>query len=205
MKALLIKDYWMLWSDYKRLLVLPFISIVIGFAAEQSFWLLWPVYLIGLMPYVLCSYEEQSRWDLYAESMPYGRRTIVRGKFLLLVINSLVGTLVISVIYLIARLFGSFSGSYLEIAVLCICGSLLPGSIMMPFLFKFGVAKSRMVYMICIGLLGVISGLFTGSDGAIVDVLSGILPTPVIMVLLCVALLIVSERLSERFYLKREL
>lgn len=205
MKALLIKDYWMLWADYKRGLVLPFLFVGVSFASGDIFWMLWPLYIIGLLPYVLCSYEEQSRWDLYAESMPYGRRTVVRAKFALLVIDTIVGTAGISVIYLIARLLGVFDEPYLYIAVLCFCGSLVPGCVMLPFLFKFGVAKSRMVYMVSIGLLGAVTGLFSGSDGAIVPLISGLLPTPIAAVLLCLVFLVLSEQLSERFYMKREL
>lgn len=205
MKALLIKDYWMLWADYKRGLVLPFIFVGVSFVSGDVFWLLWPLYIIGLLPYVLCSYEEQSHWDLYAESMPYGRRTVVRAKFALLVINTIVGTAGISVIYLIARLLGVFGEPYLSIAVLCICGSLLPGCLMLPFLFKFGVAKSRMVYMVSIGLLGAVTGIFSGSDSAVITELSGFLPTPLMLFLLSVVLLVLSEQLSELFYLKREL
>ena len=79
--------------------------------------------------------------------------------------------------------------------------STLSSSLSMPFLFRFGVEKGRLLYIIIVCIA-------CGSSFAFQDLTASVvLPVPVlpVMVLLCAGLFVLSWRLSIGMYEKMEI
>ena len=205
MKALLMKDYYMSMQECRRFALVSLIFIPIGILTNQVFWLLWPSYMVGLMPYVLMSYEEQCAWPLYAETMPYGRAMIVKEKYLFMLINAVACTVVMTMICAIVSAVGYLDAGIGEIIVIGLWGCTLPGCIMMPIVFKLGVAKAKLAYSVTVGCLAAITGIMAGSDGAIQSFLPGDAMMLPVTLLVAAGLFWGSCQLSIRFYMKKEL
>jgi len=160
MKALLMKDYWILFRNCKQMLIVPLLFLVLFAVTGEWIWSMWPVFFVGVIPYTIMSYEEQSNWPLCAETMPYGRKMIVYEKYTLLLINGIVLTALLSGVTVLIQLIrhGSSIEILWEMMVIYAAGTLLPGTIMLPIVFKYGVTKGRTVYLMILVVFGGLMG-----------------------------------------------
>ena len=67
MKALLLKDFYVLWKQMKAFLVL----ILLFSALPGSYTAIFAVTSAAMLPYSCVAYEERSKWDQLAAMMPY--------------------------------------------------------------------------------------------------------------------------------------
>ena len=210
MKALLIKDYCILIREVKQMLLVPVVFTVMAVVTKQLVWILWPVFFISLLPYTINSYEEQSNWPLYAETMPYGRKRIVYEKYAMMLINGMIMTLILSAVTAsILLLKGSFDFAAMwQMIVLIIAGAILPGCLMLPMMFKYGNAKGRVMYLIVLAMFGGLMGAMgtASKDAKFYELLQyghNMNFTGLLLGVLIVFFL--SVRLSVHFYEKRDI
>ena len=76
MKALLLKDTYVIWKQMKifLIIILVFSAIPSGFNSAFA------VIYAAMMPYTAMAYDERSKWDQMAAMMPYSARDVVLGK-----------------------------------------------------------------------------------------------------------------------------
>ena len=152
------------------------------------------------------SYDEYNNWDAYAITLPGGRKSIVKSKY----ITSLFLTLLSAVITvllncLISVINNTDVNEFISSLLGSICAIVIIQSIMYPLIFKFGMEKGRIVLFILVFVMvGVIS------------LLKNIIKTPNILVVLfndywfivipiiLVISLLISYKISEKIYLKKE-
>ena len=165
MKALLLKDYYMIrkYCRVQLIITLVFIlSYALGGADNMSiFFLVYPVITASLIPYTMLAYEEKDKWDVYARSLPFSVRDLVAEKYLL-------GLIMIAAVCALLTagcpLFGLLPGNtpYSTASHLYRTLKLLPAvtavglayqSLMMPAIFRFGVEKGRYIYLGLMALL----------------------------------------------------
>ncbi|HHU71912.1 MAG TPA: ABC-2 transporter permease [Clostridiales bacterium] len=100
------------------------------------------------------SFDEAAKWDSYALSMPVDRKDIVRGKYCLLLIITLIG-LGISLLFTVSINLYTGSNSLLkdfEFSIIGGLGLLFLYSIIIPFITRFGVEKARIIIIIVLML-----------------------------------------------------
>lgn len=189
MKGLLLKDAYCMWKNAKSVLFICAIFLVSGlFSSDVSFYTVFPCLILGMMPITLLAYDENDRWSAYAAALPLSRATVVKARYLTgLLLGVLVATLCTVVIVLTvptagdverareaalaseAAAKGTLASAPMLTLGLLLAGSLLPTALLLPFAYKWSVAKARIAYLILIGaVVGITSALVmeAGPNGA---------------------------------------
>ena len=201
MKALIIKDTYVIWRQMKYFLVM----ILIFSALPNGFNNAFAVVYASMLPYTALAYDERSKWDQMAAMMPYSTRDVVLGKYAFgwLCIGGaavLSGLLQMALSLVVDRVF--LPG----VMVLSVLGAVCILAISLPLMFRMGVEKGRLamfliIFLVC-GTAGAIAHIAESVGSGTVFAFQG----PVLGVTLLTALVLtaVSVPLSMRFYTKRQ-
>ena len=193
MKALLLKDGYVLCKQLRFLLLALLVFCVLPGLSATAFSM---IYVI-LLPITTLSYDERSKWNQLAAMMPYTSRQMVVSKYLLGYMGAVCVALLSSVSQL---LLSPEAFDPLTTAVLLPCVGILILSVLLPVMIRLGTEKGRLVYILAVAVLtGVSTGLQPGD-------LPSLRPAVFIPVLLAVtaAVNLLSVRLSIRFFDKQK-
>lgn len=114
-----------------------------------------------MLPFTALAYDERSKWDELAVMMPYSTWSIVGSKYIL----GMISVAIAVVISFVAQfVIGSVTGTGMGIVdiiemFLLACIALILLCINLPLMFRLGVERGRIVFMvlICVGLIGGLS------------------------------------------------
>ena len=195
MKGILRKDLLLAWKNMKYLL-LAFVIFTLGMVPQDSETriLMTGMYLclIGVLtPLYTFSYDRTAHWDVYARALPVERWKIVLAKYLLglvfLAAGLLLGGAVIAVSGFLGaaqetgRMVGSLAGM--------MAGGLLLLSLQLPFFYRFGPEKARLLIVVTIFLVAALFGasLSVENTSGLSLLFSLLNPTPMASFLLIAA------------------
>lgn len=157
MKGLLIKDAILI----KKYCVFHFVISVAFFAgslANQSnmFFRFYSVVMLSIIPITISAYDEQCKWNTYEAVLPISRKQTVIEKYIIALIMTVPSTIIYSAILIVLQSVNLYSENASEIifsAPLMLLFGILPPSIMLPIIFKFGYLKGRIIKFIFIAVL----------------------------------------------------
>lgn len=201
MKGLLMKDIYTLARESGIFLVLILFFSVMG-NSMSSF----AVVYAAMLPITAIAYDERSKWPSLAAMMPYSTGEIVFSKYLLGYIGiALAAVLTAAAQVVAAKLKGGAFGE-LEIVTMLItvCVAALMLAINLPFMFRLGVERGRIVFFILIA-----ATVFIGMMGRdwIMNAVSGVSVSAGAIVALAVTgtvlINVISIFVSEAFYKKK--
>lgn len=211
MKGLLLKDIFSLSQIAKtQLFILVLFAFI--FIPQSSGSLSFPVMCItvlGSMYFSTVNFDEQAKWNTYAMTMPIKRKDIVTSKYILAAALAAAGVILSIAIIFIASFFreGILISNSAIAALVGFFVSLFSTSIMMPVVFKFGVAKAQLLMVLSLLIpFGLIAGF-----GMLIQKLNfsltenNIIIAGIGIAVLVVILFFCSIRLSIRFFEKKEL
>ena len=209
MKGLLLKDFYMTWKYCKLYLLIAAFSIVMLFTEEgkDTFFIMYSCILCGLIPATLLAYDERSRWVQYSAALPYTRGQIVSSKYLIGLMAQTAMALVIGLAQAVkTAMYGGFfqDGELLAAPLTALALTCASSAIILPFVFKLGVEKGRIVFYVMIGAM--CGGIVLAAD--LVSSPSGAQTMMSVFPVLCIAgasIYALSWYLSIIFYKKREL
>lgn len=208
MKALLLKDWYMVCKYCKSYLIIFVIFLGAALAGNDNlFFAFYPCLITCLIPVNLLSYDERSKWTLYSATLPYTKAQLVSSKYLIGLIAQLTLLLLSGIVQAI-RLYrsGTFVlSNYLFILVMILILSAFSSSVSLPFMFKLGVEKGRMAYLVMVGIVCAGSSMASGIYSKITfpeSATSAMLP---LFLLGSIAMYALSWFLSIRFYSNKEL
>ena len=211
MKGLLLKDFYMTAKYCRSYLLIGIVFIAVSFAGPESqnmFFVFYPCLLCGMIPVNLLAYDERSRWLEYSGTLPYTKAQLVSAKYLVGVIVQGVMLLAVGIAQAVRmQLAGSFRlGEYGMIMAAIFALATITSSISLPFMFRWGVEKGRIVYLVMVGLFCGISAVasIVLPDNIFAQAAS-FAPALPLAFLAAVGLYALSWFLSTRFYGKREL
>ena len=149
MKGLLIKDLLVL-RKYARTLLLIFLFYMFFsfFTNDTSFFSGMTVMFFTISTITSFSYDDLAKWNRYARSLPLTKKEIVASKYLLALILAVTGTVLPMVFSLLfISVFGGKTGAaeQLMISYALFAVAVVFMCVMLPFLFKYGVEKSRVI------------------------------------------------------------
>lgn len=214
MKGLLLKDYYMILK-YCRLYGL--IVLVFGACSlvDQSnlFMLAYPAVLCGINCVTLLSYDERSKWQQYCETLPYTRKQVVDSKYVIsCILVSGLSVLLAAAHSLAGAVRGNFDPIWV-FGVFCLIWAVgyLFSAICLPMIYKFGSEKGRIMYIavviiFCVGF--VTFGVNVSDTVQNEETLGFLMANPTCMgaaAVIASVLFVISMKLSERFYMNREL
>lgn len=208
MKGLMLKEFYMAWKYCRLHLVITvlFLGMAMLPSAENLFLLFYPSAMASFIPVTLLSYDTQSKWDVYFDTLPTSRAQYVSVKYLTgLILGELV--LIVTGLSQLLAMKLNGAGDMNQLWPL-LCGlqviALVPPALFLPLIFKLGVEKGRILFLVMIGIV------FGGSAALALGVEDGgsfSLPgnLSVWLLLGAVVLYALSWLLSIRLYRTREL
>ena len=151
MKGLLLKDWFVIWKQCRYLLFVPAVFLAVSALSDdsQSF-AIFAFLLSAMYPMTVMGLDEQSKWERYALTMPFRRRDLVLSKYLL----SFCSLFLYGVLYLLLVLLFKHDPEAMKVSVMLtsvgISIGILYSALAYPFLFKLGMEKGRIWYLILI-------------------------------------------------------
>lgn len=159
MFGLIVKDLLCLKKSAFRLIVILGLYIVIFSSADNIIFLCSMIILISTTLILnTFAYDEASKWDYYALSLPVTKKQIVLTKYLLTGLFDIIGFSIALLLYLIKRQINT--ENVLSVCVLT-AAALLMSSILLPLLYKIGTQKARiwliMIFLIPVAVVALMS------------------------------------------------
>lgn len=209
MKGLLLKD-WYLTIKYCKMYLLVDLFFIIGSVFDEDnyvFFVLYPAVMSGIMSSTLLGYDERAKWDVYCGAFPLTKAQIVSEKYIVGMIMQAI-LLALMIPAQLARM--AMRPDYgirecVTVLVLLIFISGFSTAFCLPFLFKLGTEKGRIVHMFTIAL--VCGGTAAASFSVDMEQLA-LLGTQLIIPLILVFAIVLyacSWYLSIYFYRKRNI
>ena len=208
MKGLLLKDWYMVKEYCRTYLLIAVGFIALSFFSDNNmFFVFYPCMLCGMIPVNLLAYDERSRWMQYSGTLPYTKKQIVSGKYLIGLLAQLAILIATGVgqVVKMSVAGGFVFGDFAVLMLLLLIVSTLSSSISLPFVFKLGVEKGRTAYYVMIGFV-------CGASVLASSILRGQLMTEIqpnlilaVIAIVGIGVYILSWYLSVLFFKKREI
>lgn len=183
MKGLILKDLINLKKQVKIYAVLMLVYFAIAVFSSDGIYLTGALAIFfATMPISAMSYDERSGWDKYAIAMFISRQNIVKSKYALGIISSFAGA-VVSLLF--CALQKMKIGEALFISLALFFAEILLNAILLPFMFKLGTEKGRMIMMIGfilpVVIIGILSNVnISGSDQQFILTLLFLVPIGIV-------------------------
>ncbi len=158
MTGLILKDFLILRKTLRTYLFIMIVYTAIAFSGVWTADIVGGLMVVVLMmlPMNIFAYDKQCQWDTYGLALPVGRTKTVAARYLcvlLLCVLSVALTAVLgAALYAAGRV-----DEPVEFMVTCsVMGlmSVLVNAILLPFLYKFGPERARMMFF------GIMGGIF---------------------------------------------
>lgn len=213
MKGLILKDFLLFWKNAKMILIVYLVGIAMSFFTDSASFLIMFITLFSIMWIInLFGLDLQAKWEPYCAGLPVPRRKIVLARYLFFLLLVLVGTLLaLADGLLIAAKNGWIMDDVIQKATEALMisgGCLIFMSLLLPFVYKFGINKARFI-VAAVAVLPAIFVSILGNQGDISSILPSIekflsslywiLPTA------GAVLYSISYLISGSIYLKKEL
>jgi ABC-type transport system involved in multi-copper enzyme maturation permease subunit len=217
MKGLIYKDLLTMNSYKKSFIVVLLVFAVLATTNKAygnfiSFYIPFFVVMLSISTF---NYDEYSKWDAYALTLPVTRKEIVKGKYAfalgMIIIASLVGLIInLILVYVQTKTF-AIQDSMLSLASVDI-GMILLLSIMFPLIYKFGAEKGRLFLFLFIAAGATLIGGVTLLAKDLLSNISWINNLVTIFnqygiyitIVLILGIFYLSYRMSYKIYLKKE-
>lgn len=173
MKGLILKDFINLKKNARIFGTMTVLYAVMAmFSNDANFFGSIFMMLIAILTLSLYSYDELARWDSFALTMPISRDDIVQGKYIMMLLLTIIGaayssifTVIINIIVKADSVFNGFSSISVGAAIV-----IFFYSVTLPFITKLGVEKARLIFfaIYIIPFIAVISLKRLINDGSLV-------------------------------------
>ncbi len=207
MKGLILKDIYNLRKYGKTLFLIAALYFMMSFMMDNAdVFLGMIVIMFAITTVTSFAYDSQSGWDVYVNTLPVSRNDVVLSKYLLSLVLILVGGLLavlLGWVIGLIRNIGNFSETLLTAYALCAVG-LLFISILLPFVYKFGVERARVI-IIAVVAVPVAAGFALSQAGALPQIsVQTVTQMLWFSPLIVVVFGILSFRISSAVYRKKE-
>lgn len=208
MMGMIKKDILMIRNNIKVILVAILICILGSLTNDMTLLFIIP-FMTVMISISTFSYDDFNNWHAYAVTLPSGRKSVVKGKYIATVLLTIVATIMC---VLLSIIMSGFRGPLdLDETISSIVGSLFALiiliSILFPIIFKYGSEKGRIILFIgCFALFGILAIL---AEVIKVDIPVSIISfldsyALIIIPIISIVILFISYKISQRIYLKKE-
>ena len=213
MTGLILKDLLILRKTLRSYLFMLIVYVGIAFTGVWSADIVGVllVVMVVMLPMNVFAYDKQAKWDTYGLALPVGRTKTVAARYVCVLLLCLLSVGLTAILGMMLYAAGRVEEP-VEFLVSCSVTGLmavLVNAIMLPFLYKFGPERARMMFFGIMGgiVLLVVAALFPLGGLEWLKSLELAEPTPAqaaaipaIAAVAGLALLAVSFLLSRHFY-----
>lgn len=218
MTGLILKDFLILRKTLRSYLFMLVVYVGIAFTGVWSADIVGVlmVVMVVMLPMNVFAYDKQAKWDTYGLALPVGRTKTVAARYVCVLLLCLLSVGLTAILGMMLYAAGRVEEP-VEFLVSCSVTGLmavLVNAIMLPFLYKFGPERARMMFFGIMGgiVLLVVAALFPLGGLEWLKALELAEPTPaqaaaipVIAAIAGLALLTVSFLLSRHFYGQKDI
>lgn len=210
MFGLILKDLYTIRLYAKQLLVLFVFFILISMGLDHAALFIGSMFamLFMMMSIYTFSYDAMCKWDRYAQTMPVSKRNIVTSKYMFSLFLNITGILfsfLISLIMLQWKPMEDFTLKYLLLTDgFLFCIMVLFSSILLPFVFRFGVEKARLI-IIAIFAIPSAGFVILSRIGVQLDDLNTLFFIAKLLPFFTLVVLLLSYSLSVHIYSRKEI
>ena len=155
MKGLILKDFINLKKNFKTLgLILVFYAFLAFSTNNPGFISTMTTVIFAMLTLTTYSYDDYAKWDTYALTLPIGKKHIVQGKYLLLIILSAISFIFSSIALFILDVAAD-KQDFREGLVITALGAAVViffNCIIIPLVTKLGVEKARLAIFAVYGI-----------------------------------------------------
>ena len=144
MKGLVLKDLLVLKVAMKTVIVVVIIFGLMGAMSGSAYMTTFASVYAAILPMTCVAYDERSKFNRYALTMPVSVKDIVLSKY---VMGLILGA---AALVLSLGITAFADGDFAETALTCVLIPMFYHSFMLPVMFKFGVEKSRIIVMVTV-------------------------------------------------------
>ncbi|MCS1391441.1 ABC-2 transporter permease [Lysinibacillus boronitolerans] len=163
MVGLILKDLMTIQRQMKaQAFVLVFLLVMAIFMQQSAMLLAIIVFIVTIQAITALSYDEQSKWDKYANTLPISKADIVFSKYILSVMLMIIGLVMALPIIFFINFFtnneitSEFFLTFNLIVTLALCSL----AVLLPIYIKFGSIKGRIVLIALCFIPGFLTGMF---------------------------------------------
>ena len=216
MFGLIEKDLRLTFARKQTLLIFFIMALVMGISMDGSFIVGYHTMLAAVISIGTISYDEYDNGFAFLMTLPFGRKTYVREKYLFCLIMSTAAWCIGAVLYFIGntvRRSGVNMVEELPMLIALIPVMYLSSALMIPIQLKYGSEKSRIALFILFGCIAVLifgaKTFFSSMENPITELIQTIenlSPTVILLTVITVCALAsgVSYMLSIRIMGKKE-
>lgn len=211
MTGLILKDLLILRKTLRSYLFMLIVYVGIAFTGVWSADIVGVllVVMVVMLPMNVFAYDKQAKWDTYGLALPVGRTKTIAARYLCVLLLCLLSVGLTAILGVMLYAAGRVEEP-VEFLVSCsVMGlmSVLVNAIMLPFLYKFGPERARMMFFGIMGVIALVAVVFLIPLGGLewlksldAPTLEQIAAVPVAAVIAGLALLVLSFLLSRHFY-----
>ena len=211
MTGLILKDFLILRKTLRTYLLFVVVYLALAGSGVWSpeFVSGFVMILTAMLPMNVFSYDKQAKWDTYGLALPVGRTKTVAARYICSLLLCLASVVLVTAAGLVMYAAGRLEnpGEYLITGAVCGLIAVLMNAVMLPFLYKFGPDRARVMALGSMGVIIAAGALILVPLGGAewLESLGELTPAmvaavPVIAALAGLALLAVSFLLSRHFY-----
>lgn len=208
MRGLLLKDWYMVLKYCRMFVLVVAVFLLVSIFGEDSeFFMLYPIFLAGMVPVTLISYDERFKWNTFCQTLPCSRGQYVSGKYVVALMSLVVVwllTLALQALRLAAvEGVGLTAEALLPWTALLALGLMITG-VVLPVIFRFGSEKGRIMNILLVMVAFAAGGALSKLQP---EVHASFAPAAGLFLLLLIAMAVfaLSWMLSVGLYRKREL
>ena len=158
MLGLIKKDFLLIKANLKSMVIIFIVYLMLAF--QGAFDVTFIIPLIGIMLFISTfSYDDFNNWNSYAVTLPNGRKNVVRAKYIVSIILTVVlgiGALAIG----IGISYTKTNSINLDEIISSLMGTMLSSviiiSLLYPIVFKFGATNGRIIlFAVVFGIAGI--------------------------------------------------
>lgn len=192
MKALVLKDFYVLWKQMRMFLLIMVLLSVVGGIFNSVFVVVW----CAMLPYTAMAYDERSHWGQLAVMMPYSKRDLVLSKYVLGWL-CMAAAMMLSLVFQTAASAFTHESPTLSALAMSFLGGVIALDITLPMVLRFGVERGRWGFMIIIFGVAALGGAIAGMAEELPSIS---LPVMALLPVAAVAATAVSIPLSMKLY-----
>ena len=215
MTGLILKDFLILRKTLRTYLLFVVVYLALAGSGVWSpeFVSGFVMILTAMLPMNVFSYDKQAKWDTYGLALPVGRTKTVAARYICSLLLCLASVVLVTAAGLVMYAAGRLEnpGEYLITGAVCGLIAVLMNAVMLPFLYKFGPDRARVMAMGSMGVIIAAGALILVPLGGAewLESLGELTPAmvaaiPVVAALAGLALLAVSFLLSRHFYGRKD-
>lgn len=163
MVGLILKDLMTIQRQMKaQAFVLIFLLVMAIFMQQSAMLLAVIVFIVTIQAITALSYDEHSKWDKYANTLPISKADIVFSKYILSVMLMIIGLVMALPILFFINFFtnNDITSEFFLTFNLIVTSALCLLAVLLPIYIKFGSIKGRIVLIALCFIPGFLTGMF---------------------------------------------